>query len=456
MTAERRYAIQGRRDWEAERIEHATAHMRENKAYRYAVQRAGGDPGETILKDYIDRFRAYRIGWRAQPQRAIEQKLHDTYVRVTGSAPLSVDIEAAAVCDLACSFCYRQHIATPDKLMDEALAYRLIDQCAELGVPAVKFTWRGEPLLHPKLPQMIDYAKQKGTLETLINTDAVTLTEEKARALIESGLDVIIYSFDGGTKETYEKMRVGRFHSNHFDEVYENIRRFARIKKEMGAPWPHTKIQMILTRDTYDQQEEFAGLFDDCVDHVSVKAYTERGGSLETLDPVTRERVGGYLDAKGLPREPSVHWRDMDGNVFISAGRLPCEQPYQRLMVAYDGTVSMCCYDWGNEYPIGFADARAFASRADYQAVFDKAKKNAKGFALLSDVKMPTRYEVAPHVVQTLAEIWDGAVVNAVRKMHVDGEMEYVPICTECPFKETYVWERVPETATAPASPSVP
>ena len=454
MTPERRYAIQGRKDWEAERIAHATTHMRANKAYRYAVERAGGDPGDRMLQDFIDRFRAYRVAWRAQPQRAIEQGLHDQYVRTTGSTPLSVDIEVAAVCDLACPFCYRQFIATPDKLMDEALCYRLIDQCAEIGVPAVKFTWRGEPILHPKLPAFIDYAKRSGALETLINTDAVTLTEEKSRALIESGLDVIIYSFDGGSKETYERMRVGRFGDNRFEEVYENIRRFARIRDEMGSPWPHTKIQMILTRETYDQQEAFFDLFSDCVDHVSVKAYTERGGSLEVLDPITRERVGAYLDAKGLPREGSVHWRDMDGNVFISAGRLACEQPYQRLMVAYDGTVSMCCYDWGSEYPIGFADARAFTSRADYQAVADKAKRGAKGFNLLANVKMPTRYDVAPHEVQTLAQIWDGAVVNAVRKAHVNGDVESIPICTACPFKETYLWERVPNTAAVALTPS--
>ena len=34
----------------------------------------------------------------------------------------------------------------------------------------------------------------------------------------------MIYSFDGGTKKTYEKMRPGRFKKNLFDEIYQNIK----------------------------------------------------------------------------------------------------------------------------------------------------------------------------------------------------------------------------------------
>ena len=31
----------------------------------------------------------------------------------------------------------------------------------------------------------------------------------------------MIYSFDGGTKNTYEKMRPGRFEKNNFDDIYK-------------------------------------------------------------------------------------------------------------------------------------------------------------------------------------------------------------------------------------------
>ena len=440
---QRHYAIQSRRDSEAERLAYMIENMAANKAYRYAIERAGGDPDGRILEEFRDRYRWYRKSWRGIPRHAIEHRLHHKAFREQNLPPLSVDIETAAVCDLACPFCFRQWIATPDKIMREDLYYRIIDQCAELGVPSVKLNWRGEPLLQPKLPEFVDYAKRAGILEAIINTDAVTLTEQKSRALIKAGLDLLIYSFDGGTKETYEKMRVGRFHENYFEPVYENIRRFARIREGMGSSFPRTKIQMILTKDTFHEQDSFFALFSDCVDDVSVKAYTERGGSLADLDEDTRVRLVKFLQARGLP-ENTPYWRDMHGNVFASLGRLPCEQPYQRLMVTYDGSVSMCCYDWGNEYPVGYVDAQAFEEgRRHYEAVMEKVRARVRGFELLRNVQMPKRYIDPPKRVQTLKEIWDGEIINQVRRAHIELRLEDIPVCKQCPFKETYRWEEV-------------
>jgi MoaA/NifB/PqqE/SkfB family radical SAM enzyme len=443
---DRARAIQARRDIEQSRVAHAVEHMRFNKAYQYAVEAAGADPEGQVLASFVERFRNYREAWRGQPRAAIEQKLHHDFVRRTGAPPLSLDIEVAAVCDLACPFCYRQSIATPDKIMPEELCYRLLDECGRLKVPSVKFNWRGEPLLHPKLPEFIDYAKRQGVLETLINTDAVTLTAEKSEALIDAGLDMIIYSFDGGTKETYESMRPGRFKENHFEDVYGNIRRFAEIRERKGARFPRTKIQMVLTDATHQEQDRFFALFEDCVDDVSVKAYTERGGELPELDEQSRADVQAFLQERGLdPGSPC--WRDMHGTLYVSVGRLACEQIFQRLMITYDGRVSMCCYDWGSEYPVGYADELAFKhGDAEYQGVIDKARSAARGFELLNRVEMPRRYIDPPHEVRELIQIWDGKELNDVRERHVSGRLDTVPVCRGCRFKETHEWMRVPRT----------
>ena len=95
----------------------------------------------------------------------------------------------------------------------------------------MKFNWRGEPLLNPKLPEIIDYANKKGILETMINTNATKFDEKNVRKIIKSGLDIMIYSFDGGTKATYEKMRPEDSGKNNFDDIYKNISNFSKIKK---------------------------------------------------------------------------------------------------------------------------------------------------------------------------------------------------------------------------------
>lgn len=441
--APRAYVIEGRKDLEAARIAFGVDNMRQNKAYIHAAAAAGSDRDGHVLQQFQDRFRWYRHSWRGIPRQAIATGTFGKAFADLKAPPLCVDIESAAVCDLACPFCFRQWIATPDKIIDFDFYTRLIDQCAELGVPSVKLNWRGEPLLHPQLPQMIDYAKRNGILEVIINTNATRLDEKMSRELIDAGLDMMIYSFDGGTKETYEKMRPGRFKENSFDAVYANIRRFAEIRSEMGSVFPRTRIQMILTAETFSEQKSFFSLFEDCVDDVSVKAYTERGGRISDLDSATRDRLQAKLENRQLPAQ-TPFWRDIHGDLFISESRLPCEQPFQRMMVTYDGRVSMCCYDWGSQHPIGYADEEAYADgEREYESVLEKARQRKPGFEMMKEAVMPMRYNTPAERVQTLAQLWHGDAINDVREKQVKGCAGDLDVCSHCTFKETYNWIKV-------------
>ena len=419
-------------------------HFDQNKAYLFRKEMV--ENPEILLQEMKSCYQWYRKGWHGVPREAIECKLaHDFYAKMR-VPPLSVDLEIAATCDLACQFCYRQHLATPDKYMDTNLALNLIDQCVELGVPSIKLNWRGEPLMHRDISRIVRYAKEKGILEVIINTNATNLTPEMSHELIESGLDIMIYSFEGGTPQTYNKMRIGRFKPNDFDQVYRNIRKFAEIRRELGSPFPFTKIQMILTEDTFNEQEAFYQLFDDCVDEITVKAYTERGGTLETLSVEEKEAIYHFrqkeYDETDL-RNDLQYWKDNLGNLHIEDGRLPCEQIFQRLMISYDGRVFMCCYDWGNEYPVGFVSDYYFQhGDRDYYSVMESARKGKRGFERMN-LSMPERRIDPVKTVQTLEEIWDGTVLNEIRELHLENKVDDVVICKKCKFKETYCWRNI-------------
>ena len=236
--------------------------MTYNKAYLQAIESKKDIEKFNLLVNFKKKYKEYRYLWHNQPKKCYEQSISSELLE-HGYAPLSVDIETAAICDLACPFCYRESLATPDKIMSQALFENIVDQAVDMGVPSIKLNYRGEPLMHPKLYQMVEYAKKKGIIETIINTNATHLSEKISRRLIDAGLDFMIYSFDGGTKETYEKMRPGRFKKNIFEDVYKNIVGFSNIREKMNAKFPRTKIQMILTKDSYNEQESFFNLFND-------------------------------------------------------------------------------------------------------------------------------------------------------------------------------------------------
>ena len=435
-------AIQGIKDSEKIRLKFMLNNMNENKVFLNAsLNFKKRKEKEEFLRNLQKRYTNYRLAWSNNLKTSIKEKLFGYKFEKKKLMPLCIDIEIAALCDLVCPFCFRQHIITPDKIMDEKLFYRIIDQCSELGVPSIKLNWRGEPLLHPKLPEFISYAKKKGILEVIMNTNAVTLNTKLAKKIIKSGLDLLIYSFDGGDKKTYEKMRIGRFKKNSFENVYKNIVNFKKVKKQTGSKFPLTKIQMILTKENSKIKNNFFKLFKNIVDDISVKAYTERGGKLVDIDEKILKKIkrkfGNKNDYKNFN-----HWKDIKDNIYISNKRLQCEQIFQRMLISYNGQVSMCCYDWGNMHPIGYLDKEAFLNnKKDYLEVEKKIKLGKKGFTKYMDgaIMPQTSFEI-PKKVETLYQIWNGKILNDVRKKHIEKKINDVEICKKCAFKETYEW----------------
>ena len=382
-------------------------------------------------KEYLE----YRRLWTKQPEILIKKKIFGKLFEKKRIIPLCLDIEVASVCDLACPHCFRQFITTPDKIIDEQLCYNLIDQASSLGIPSIKFNWRGEPLLHPKLDKFIHYAKQKGILETIINTNATKLNEDLSIKLINSGLDLLIFSFDGGTKESYEKLRPGRFKKNKFKDIYNNIRNFNKIRKKLNKKFPATKIQMVLTDETFYEQKEFLKLFKDFVDDVSVKQYSERGGNIKDLEEKN-------IKANNI-KSDSIFLRKPDGTILVSNDRIPCSQPFQRLLITYDGRVSMCCYDWGAMHPVGYVSELGLKlNNKHYEEVKENILNKKKGFDMMLP-EIPKIYSYPEKKVQSLAEIWNGKEINKIREAHINNDYSKNEICKKCTFKETFSWKKV-------------
>ena len=359
------------------------------------------------------------------------------------SPPLSVDIETAAICDLACPHCSREYVITPDKIMKFDLYKKIIEECVKLNVPSIKLNWRGEPLLNPKIDEFIKYAKEKGILEVSINTNAVSLTESKAKKLINSGLDVIIFSFDGGTKKTYEKLRPGRFQKNNFENVYNNIKRFSEIKKNMHSKFPITKIQMILTKDSRNETDNFFKIFSDIIDDVTVTQYNERGGSINDLTDNQQNKLNTFLEKNNLDKT-TPYMVNMEGEIFVSRKRKQCEQIFQRLMLTYNGRAGMCCHDWGAQHGVGFYSKEAYENdEKEFKSVEAKIENKTRGFELLKNAKMPSKFNEPKRKAENIESIWNGEELLKVRRIHRKNKLNDLEVCKNCTFKDTYHWEKI-------------
>jgi radical SAM protein with 4Fe4S-binding SPASM domain len=121
--------------------------------------------------------------------------------------PLNIDIEVSSRCQIQCDHCFRQYMDIgEDDLMPLEMYKTIIKECGRYGLFTLKFSMRGEPLMHPDIVEMVTYAKQQGVKEVWLNTNGGLLTDKLTRDLITAGTDWITMSFDG-LGEIYESIR---------------------------------------------------------------------------------------------------------------------------------------------------------------------------------------------------------------------------------------------------------
>ena len=152
-------------------------------------------------------FLIYRLKWNLSSRRVYLPQF-----------PLHLDIELTNICNLKCSMCFQKYMKSNKGLMKWALYKKIIDEGAVKGLAAIKLQVRGESFLHPDLMRCIKYAKEKGIMDVQITTNGTLLDEEKSRKIIESGLDMIIFSLDSNHRISYENS--GKNHTMKYFRVY--------------------------------------------------------------------------------------------------------------------------------------------------------------------------------------------------------------------------------------------
>lgn len=247
--------------------------------------------GDSYDLDWID----YRTKWINNPKQFI-----------VGNYPIHLDIELNTSCNLKCPFCFQSKGLIHAENMRLERVKLIIDDAVKNGVCSIKFNYRGEPLLYPHLPEIVAYAKEKGVIEVMINTNATLLTAEKAKRLIDSGLDLLSCSIDATTEKVYDKIRVG----GNFYETCKNVVATQVLKRLKKSSTPIVRVQMVEQELNVHQVDDFVDFWREYVDEISVVDFKDVEGKDE--------------DATVLP-----DWY--------------CSQLWQRLFVLVDGDIVPCC-----------------------------------------------------------------------------------------------------------------
>ncbi|MBF0343686.1 MAG: SPASM domain-containing protein [Nitrospirae bacterium] len=256
------------------------------------------------------------------------------------SFPYILKVETTNICNLSCAYCYdgRRVPAEGERgfgRMSFEGFKRLID---EVGPYLFKINLYGfgEPFLDPQTIDMISYATSHN-VGVGVSSNMNFTDDTLARRIVQSGLEVLIFSCHGVTQESYRKFMV----KGNMELAFRNISEVIAQRAAAGSKTPFIDWQFCVTG--FNQGE---------IEAAKVKARELGIDQVRFIKPFFPEDAGREWFSDLFP----PHTTQPSSNK--QAG---CSWPYRSVYINYDGGVLPCCKDtrlmvndFGNVFKEGF------------------------------------------------------------------------------------------------------
>lgn len=252
-----------------------------------------------------------------------DKKIKGSIEKLNRKYPWGVDIGTTNLCNAACIMCPHSKLKKMGT-MDMKLYKKIIDNCKKLNIKTITLSFFGEPFLDKGLIEKIKYAKEKG-MNVSFYSNASLLTEELAIKVVDSGLDSITISFDGYSKETYEKIRKNL----KFDVVKKNILNLIETRRRMKRKNPSINLVLVELEENKREIKQF---------------YSEWNKKVDSINIINMRNWANDIQKEGT--KESFHF-----NKKIK--RKPCALIWKKMVVDWNGDVVLCCDDWNHSTILG-------------------------------------------------------------------------------------------------------
>lgn len=220
-------------------------------------------------------------------------------------SPSIVNIELCNYCNAHCHMCTYDIMKRKKGFMSWETFKIIANKLSEIDtIENIQLHGHGESFLHKDINFFANYIKRICPNKTIsLFTNGVFVNE------IPEGFDNIVVSFNGGNKETYEKMM-----GLNFEYALEKIQKITPKNKVL--------IQMLLCKDNIDSKEDFEKLWCDW-------KYSMHDGYYNWA---------GNIPYNGL-REPPTNGI--------------CKRLFLHMSIHWNGIVNLCTQDYEQQMPIG-------------------------------------------------------------------------------------------------------
>ena len=264
--------------------------------------------------------------------------------------PTILQVEPTNRCNLRCRVCpVTTGMNRPLGDMDESLFRKTVDELADYLLLILFWDW-GEPFLNPNVYEMIRYARSRGIRVMSSTNGHIFASKDHAQNVVKSGLDVLVFSVDGITQETYQHYR----NEGRLESVIEGIRKVVAEKKSLKSKTPLVNFRFIVMKHNEGEiphLKEFARSLE--VDALTLRKFYAIPNRREERMEAKRELMPSQAKFQ-LPEHSPEDQRP------IRIARNPCKTLWNCPTIHWDGTVCSCFADFNEERPLGFLGQQRF------------------------------------------------------------------------------------------------
>ncbi len=275
------------------------------------------------------------------------------YGRLASDFPSQVIVDATELCNLECIHCphpeFKKSAHYKAKKLDLDLNQKMVDEVFKYGkgkTQYIRYTSNGEPLLNPKIYEMLEYAIQHSGTRVCLTTNGTILDEKRAAKLLSIGLHLIDISIDAFKNETYSTIRV----RGNLDITRANVLKLLKMKKELKSS-TRIIVSFVEQPNNSGEAESFEKFWkEQSVDYVVIRRLHSAAGQVENI-------------------KSSLQNAEDDIN------RKPCLYPWERITLNPAGYLAFCPTDWVHGSVI--CDYRTTTIQETWQSEFYQKLRSA-------------------------------------------------------------------------------
>ena len=290
-----------------------------------------------------------------------------------------ISVEITNACNASCIMCNHRHMKRPVVHMDLGLLNKIIGEAIIMNPEPsiVSLCGIGDPLLHPKLEEVLKIASRAPRVTT--GTNVQELDKEKRKWLMDARFTDIVLSIDATTSETHAKIRTGL----EFELVKRNAIDFLDDLRGRERFWRTIYIQLVVTKMNQYEIKDFIDFWTEKIaDLDGVLVFIKPLCPWPGIDDST------YPGPEIVPYEVSkVLWGPFKKPLTF---RDNCNLFNNMVLIQSDGSYQPCCMATDDEFKIG------------------NVKDN------------------------TIMELYNSPQMNRLRKLQVEKRFDEIPFCSKC------------------------